>query len=223
LAVGIDKKMKTIEPEKYRVLQVANMPVTFEKILLPLLEILKINNFEVDICCGDGEYLQTLMDRGFKVIEMPFSRKAFTLKHIRAFFSLYRFLKREDYRIVHLHTPIVSAIGRVAARLAGVPVIIHTAHGFYFHDHMNPLAYKLFFGMEKILARWATDFLFLVSKEDETLAKEKGFMADKERIIWIGNGVDPQRFMLSHVKDDLRNQMGFSKDDVIIGFIGRVV
>jgi len=209
--------------EKYKVLQVSAVPIAFEKLLLPLLEMLRKNGFDVDLCCGEGEYIENLSARGFKVIVLPFSRKALSLKHVSAFFSLYELLKKERYQIVHFHTPVVSAIGRLAARLAHIPIIIYTAHGFYFHELMNPFIYKFHFWLEKLLARWATDWLFLQSKEDETLAKEKGFMADKERIVWIGNGVDPKRFLFNHMRDEIRRQMGFTESDVVVGFVGRVV
>jgi len=218
-----NQKLQDCKLDKYKVLQVSAVPIVFEKLLLPLLETLRKNDFDVDLCCGKGEYIENLSARGFKVIVLPFSRKAFSLKHFLAFFSLYKLLKKERYHIAHFHTPVVSAIGRLAARSAHVPIIIYTAHGFYFHELMKPLIYNFHFWLEKLLARWATDWLFLVSKEDETLAKEKGFMADKKRIIWIGNGVDPDKFSSIHLRDEIRRKMGFTESDVVVGFVGRVV
>lgn len=206
-----------------KVLQVTSVPASFEKLLLPLIEALGNEGFKVDLCCGPGEYFDSLVARGHKVIQMPFSRKVFSLNHLLAFVKLYRFLRQERYQIVHFHTAIVSSFGRIAARLARVPVIIYTAHGFYSHDRMNPFIYKIFFWIEKMLARRATDWLFLVSEEDEALARRNGFMSSAEKIVWIGNGVDPKRFEVNEDRDDIREGIGISKDDIAIGFVGRVV
>src|SRR5207247_1542928 len=55
--------------------------------------------------------------------------------------------------IVHTHNSITGAVGRMAARLARVPVTIHTTHGFHFHEHMGPLKRLPFVTAERYLAR----------------------------------------------------------------------
>ena len=54
-------------------------------------------------------------------------------------YSLYKIFKKEKFDGGHVHTPIAALIGKLAARFAGVPVIIYTVHGFYFHEEMVPL------------------------------------------------------------------------------------
>ena len=208
---------------KYRVLQVAGVPVTFEKLLAPLVDALIEEGYEVDLCCGKGEYLDSLRDRGYRVNVVPFSREAFSLSHVKTFLAVFRLLRKQRYGIVHFHTPIMSAIGRVAARLAGVPIIIHTVHGFYFHENMNPIANKCLFCLERTLARFATDWLFMVSKEDEALARESKFLKNQERIVWVANGVDPERFEIHENREDLRKKLGINADDVAVALMGRVV
>ncbi len=50
--------------------------------------------------------------------------------------NLYEVMRREQFTIVHTHTPKPGLLGQLAARMAGVPIIVNTLHGFYFHDHM---------------------------------------------------------------------------------------
>lgn len=205
-----------------RLLMVAAAPITFEKLLYNLIERLTETGYSVDLCCGEGEYLQELVDKGYKVIVVPFRRAWFSLKHIIALITLYRILKKGDYDIVHFHTPIVSAIGRIAARMAKVRVILYTAHGFYFHEDMWPIIYKIFIFIEKVLAKYATDWLFLQSREDEFTAISNSFMKDRRRIIWIGNGVEPHKFITCKKEEKcLANKN--DAHSAVFGFIGRVV
>src|SRR5699024_7365692 len=115
---------------------------------------------------------------------------------------MYKLFKKEKPDIVHVHTPVASVLGRIAAKLAGVPNIIYTAHGFYFHENMSPEKYKLFYTIEKLCAKWCTDYIFTQSEEDGNLAINKNFLPPG-KITIIGNGVDVnEKFNPSNVHKD---------------------
>jgi hypothetical protein len=110
---------------------------------------------------------------------------------------VYWLFRKERFDLLHAHTPVAALIGRIAARLAGVPMIVYTAHGFYFHDEMPRWKRRLFVEMERLGARF-TDLLFTQSSEDaQTAVAEK--LLSRERVLAIGNGVDPAH--LSHRRD----------------------
>ena len=88
-----------------------------------------------------------------------------------------------------MHTPIASIIGRVASKLAGVRLIIYTAHGFYFHENMSKFKY-VFYKFRKI-AGLITNILFTQSEEDKKTAI-KNFFLPKHNIFCIGNGLTRQ-------------------------------
>src|SRR5699024_5287669 len=97
----------------------------------------------------------------------------------------------------------------------------------YFHENMSPWKYKFFYLIEKFCAKWCTDYIFTQSEEDGELAKNKRFLAPGN-ITVIGNGVDVEmKFnpdnILEKEKEKYRSEFGFSKDDVIVTFIGRLV
>jgi hypothetical protein len=58
--------------------------------------------------------------------------------------------------IVHTHSSKAGILGRAAARLAGVPVVIHTVHGFGFHARQRPGVRRFFIALERLAARWTT-------------------------------------------------------------------
>ncbi len=89
-------------------------------------------------------------------------------RDVKALLRLYRMLRLERPQIVHTHTAKAGFLGRLAARLAGVPVIVHTYHGHVLHGYYGPLKNWLLLQMERGLAR-ITDCLVAVSplvKED---------------------------------------------------------
>mgnify|MGYP005839577415 CR=1 FL=1 len=204
-------------------LQVAGVPVTFEKLLAPLVDALIEEGYEVDLCCGKGEYWDSLRDRGYRVNVVPFSRDAFSLGHVKTLLAIFRLIRKHRYDIVHFHTPIISAIGRVAAHLADVPIIIYTAHGFYFHENMSSVLYFMTFWIEKLLARYSTNWLFLQSKDDDLLARNRHFLKNAANIVWIGNGVNPKEFGISVNRESIRSKLGVGEAEIAIGYIGRVV
>jgi glycosyltransferase involved in cell wall biosynthesis len=149
------------------------------------------------------------------------------LSNIRSIYSLYKIIKHESPDIVHVHTPIASILARIAARFAKVPVIIYTAHGFYFHDNMPWLKYKLFLNIEKFITKYFTDFIFTQSAEDASIAIKNNFI-NRKSILCIGNGVDvvgrfnPKNIDPEQVKR-LSEEFDITEQNIVITFIGRLV
>src|SRR4030042_1383137 len=69
------------------------------------------------------------------LILSPLRRQAHALNDTRALVSLWRLMRRERPHIVHTHTAKAGFLGRLAAFLSGVPVIVHTYHGHGFHSY----------------------------------------------------------------------------------------
>lgn len=166
-------------------------------------------------------HLRELSERGYAVHPIPIAQKVAPFSNLISLWQLYRLMHREHFDIVHVHTPVAAVLGRVAAKLARVPVIIYTAHGFYFHELMAPWKRRLIIWVEKLLGKCCTDMLFTQSAEDRETAVKEG-IASEERAIWIGNGVDTKAFKVEP-DPKLRTELGLKPDDKVIGFIGRLV
>src|SRR5699024_12044491 len=95
------------------------------------------------------------------------------LKSIIMMVKIFRIVKPD---IVHVHTPVAGVLARIAAKIAKVPNIIYTAHGFYFHDGMGKLKYNIFFYIEKYIGRYFTDHIFTESIEYFKVAKNNKFL-----------------------------------------------
>lgn len=207
--------------QKYKVLQVAALDVTVGKLLLPLIERLSSEGYEVHIACSDGEYVPALRAEGYVVHTIPIERRISPFSNLRSLWRLYRTMRRERFDIVHVHTPVAAALGRVAAWAARVPVVIYTAHGFYFHNRMPRLKRLPVMWVEKMLSR-VTHLVFMQSQEDAaTAVKER--TCPEEKVLWIGNGVDVNRFKAEPGSNGFRAGLGLSEKDKVVGFVGRMV
>ena len=210
-----------------KILQLAAVDVTVKLLLLPLIDCLIEEDYEVHIACSPGQHLRELEEQCYNVHSIPIARRISPFSNLSSLWRLYRLIRCERFDIVHVHTPVAAVLGRVAAKLARVPVIIYTAHGFYFHELMAPWKRRLIIWVEKILGRCCTDMLFTVSYEDkDTAVKER--IVDQERVICINSiGVNIKRFTSSNSSIEktrfLRRELGFQDDDKLIGFIGRLV
>lgn len=205
---------------KLKVLQVATSGITFKALLMPLVDRLEGEGYEVHIVCSESKDTQELMDRGYRITPILIERKIAPISNLKSLWKLYRFIRKEKFDAVHVHTPIAAVVGRLAAKLAGVPVIIYTAHGFYFHDRMSKKARTVVLGLEKLLGRM-THMLLTQSSEDAKTAVDEG-ICPQERVRWIGNGVDVASFEQDKGNRSERWE-GLGEDDRVVGFVGRMV
>lgn len=206
-----------------KILELCAVDFTAYHLLRPLGAGLRDAGYDVTFCCSPGEGLEVLEQEGFGVAAIRISRNYNIVHHVRSLEALLRFMKRERFDIVHAHTPVAGLIGRAAAKLAAVPVIIYTAHGFYFHEGMNRWAHGFFVSLEKCAAA-VTDIVFVQSGEDWEEAVRLG-IASREKLIHIGNGVDPMKFGAERYAQEaagFRREHGLGEGPVI-GFIGRAV
>ncbi|UCF06631.1 MAG: glycosyltransferase family 4 protein [bacterium] len=205
------------------VLQLCAVDFTAYHLLRPLGMALRDAGYRVTFCCSPGEGLEKLAAEGFDVVPIPIHRSYNILRHIISFVRLYRLLRRRRFEIVHAHTPVAGLIGRVAAKLAGVPRIVYTAHGFYFHEGMHGIVRCFFLALERFGAR-LSDLIFVQSREDWKEALRER-IATEDKMIHIGNGVDPALFEPQRYVEEaekLRAELGVDYGPVI-GFVGRIV
>lgn len=120
------------------------------------------------------------------------TREVHPVKDVIALIQLIGLLRREQPAIVHTHTSKAGVLGRLAAKIAGVPVIIHTPHGHVFYGHFGRLASWVFLQIERLLAQITTRLIALTEAErDEHLVRRVG-RADCFTV--APSGIDLDRF-----------------------------
>jgi len=210
---------------KFKVCHIVSADMTARFILLNHLLSLKNEGYDVSVVCSVGKYTREIKELGIKVKLIKIKRKIFTpVSDLLALVKMILYLNKEKINIVHTHTPKAGILGRFAAKLAGVPIIVHTNHGFYFHEG-TPLFKRKFFVFLEKTAAWCCDLIFSINKEDiQTAVKEK--ICKKEKIKYSGDGIDTFCFKPNFSEDFINQEkakLGIGKQDKVIGFVGRLV
>lgn len=206
-----------------KVCQLCAVDFTLRRFLLPLVDSMNSEGWTVDSVCSDGPDTQVLREAGYAVRTVGIARSMNPLSALISTIQLVLLFRSERYDVVHVHTPVAALVGRLAAWIAGVPLVIYTAHGFYFHEGMPAWKRRIFVWLEKIAGFW-TDLLFTQSSEDaETAVAEK--IMPKNRVLAIGNGVSTARFDFRRVGDRplIRASLGIPDAAFVVGLIGRQV
>lgn len=140
------------------------------------------------------------------------------IKDLLAFIEIRQFIKRNKIHIVHTHSSKAGILGRWAARLAGVRIIIHTVHGWSFHDYQNFFFFKLFIFVEKLTAT-ITDCFIVVSEFD----RAKGLdwrISKEEKFSLIRYGINRTEFLHnSQQRDRIRDAFAIKADELLIGMV----
>jgi hypothetical protein len=109
--------------------RITTVPLSLDKLLEGQLAFMN-QYYDVIAVSADGPELTEVVKReGVKCKVIPLTRKITPLKDLIALWKLYRFIKKQNPTIVHTHTPKAGIVGMLAARMAGVPIRIHTVAG----------------------------------------------------------------------------------------------
>lgn len=208
-----------------RVAHVTTVDMSVRHLLMNQLQALSAAGFEVAAISADGPDAVPVRAAGVRHLAVDFTRRLTPLRDLRAAWQLWRIFRREAFTIVHTHQIKAALFGQLAARLAGVPVVVNTVHGFYFHEHTPPLKRRAWILLEKICAR-SSDLLLSQNREDVATAIGAGICA-ADRIEHVGNGIDVRRFAAAAVRPErvraLRRELKLPDDALVVGFVGRMV
>jgi glycosyltransferase involved in cell wall biosynthesis len=208
-----------------RVAHVTTVDLSLRYLLLNQLERIRDEGYEVVGISADGPDVAEVEARGIPHFAVPMTRRFTPLADLRALWALIRIMRRERFDVVHTHTPKAGLLGQLAARLSGVPVVVNTLHGFYFHEGTKPLARRFYVWMERVAAR-CSDTILSQNKEDIATAIDER-IASTDLLKWLGNGIDVRRFDRRRLSDEaltsLRHEIGLDPDAPVVGFVGRLV
>lgn len=209
-----------------KVLVVCTVDYSVQKLLAPQIRALERAGYIVHVACGDGPCVPSLIQSGFKMITLPMVNHVNPLVNLRSVIHLYRLMRQERYDIVHVHTISAAFVGRIAAWLARVPLILYTFRGFAFHPH-SPWWLKPFNLFLEYLCKPMTDFAFSQSEENRQRAIRYKVL-DPERCLTIGNGIalgefigDPARS--AEVRLTVREELGIPHSAPVVGMVSRLI
>jgi glycosyltransferase involved in cell wall biosynthesis len=142
---------------------------------------------------------------------------------LRALFALVRLLRNGRFDIVHTHSSKAGILGRIAARIAGVPVVVHTLHSLVFHEYQAAWKNSLYIWFKRRCAP-ITDLLISVNDQTTRGALEAG-IGRPEQYVTIYSGIELDRFL--SVRDRLdpgaaKHRVGIPPDAPVVGKVARL-
>lgn len=212
--------------DRFRILELCAVDFTMRQFIAPLAQYLADRGCDVHCACAEGPYFPELKERGLQMVAMPMERRASPVAQLKATIALVRWIAKHKPDVVHVHTPVASLAGRLAAWVCRVPIIIYTAHGFYFHEG-TPRGQRRFHIALEWLFGQINDALFCVSEEDVATARALGITRGG-MIEWVGNGVDSRRFdparpELVAARQRIRAELGIPEHAQVVTIMGRLV
>jgi len=167
-----------------------------------------------------AQSIQEAEKKGVKVISLSsLVRRVDPVRDLSALISLWRLMVCEKPDIVHTHTSKAGILGRLAARLARVPAVVHTPHGHVFYGHFGSLASKIYLLVERIMSRITDRLIALTQGErDDYLAMSVG---NQKKIVTIHSGVDIDRYLNARPNvQEKRRSLGLKPDGLVVGTVG---
>jgi glycosyltransferase involved in cell wall biosynthesis len=171
----------------------------------------------------EGSMLDYALQRGVRPLIMTEIVNEFSLRprDAKALLKLYRLMRRWRPHVVHTHTARAGFLGRLAARLAGVPVVVHTYHGHVLHGYWGAGKTWLMRRLEQALAR-ITDQLVTVSEQVKRDLVTYG-VAPAQKIAAIPLGFDLQPLLNCHSQGgEFRRELCLEDGAPLIGVVGRL-
>ncbi len=209
---------------KCSVLHVCTVGITARVFLVPVFKRLQTERYDITFACTNDSDARFVENQNIPFFPVTISRKI-GLSDFFAVIRLYRFIKRNKFQIVNTHTAKAGFVGRFAAWLAGVPCIIHTAHGLTVHEYQNNFKNLIYNFLERWIAKKTSFFIAVTEKVKIELINQK--VASPEKITVIHNGIDLLFFSPELVKlnktDELRHIWGAGNNTLIIGTLSRIV
>lgn len=212
-----------------RVLHVCTILLTARVFIAPVVRHLQSVGYEVAIACSSEEaadapgLLADIEADGCQLFSVPISRQIRPTSDLLAIYKLYRVIKRFEPQIIHTQTSKAGIVGRIAAWLAGVPVIVHTAHAFSFHPYLPPVVYWFYVFIEK----WAGRFSDVILVDTDSV-RDDGLrhrvVMDPRKLVTIPMGIDLKKFSPSlEGNSNILEVLGITPQSIVVGTIARLV
>ena len=217
--------MKNILSSQIKTCHITTVDITVRFIILNFLRFLQKENYKVSVVCSPGKRSFLFEKEGFAFHGVKMTRKITPVRDFISLLKLFLYFKKEKFTIVHTYTPKAGILGRIAARLAGVPIVVHTSFGFYIGLQMSSRTRKLILFAEKI-ASYFCDLVLSQNKEDiEMVVREK--IINPKKIKLSTYGIDIARFNPLNFSQDFidrkKKELNIKEDQKVIGMVGRFV
>jgi glycosyltransferase involved in cell wall biosynthesis len=169
---------------------------------------------------SEGPLCEASRESGIEVFTLrEMGREVNVFQDLRSVLRLRKLIEREQFTIVHTHNSKAGVVGRLAARLAGTPLVVHTVHGFAFHDSETRARRFMYRWIERRAAA-GCDGLIFISQPMVEWADREGIGTRKPREL-IYSGIDIGAFA-SASPEPYRRRWGTGPDLLVVGIVSKL-
>jgi len=212
-----------------KLFRVTTVPESLNILLRGQHKFMSKNGFEVIGISSAGNALyEVSQQEEIRVIEINMSRKITPIKDFLSVYNLYKLIKKEKPIIVHSHTPKAGVVAMMAAKIANVPIRLHTVAGLPLMEAKG-IKRKLLNFVEKVTYACATKVYPNSKGLYDFIVEEELISSIKMKIIANGssNGIDTSYFDSERISEKQREEfltrLIIQKKDFVFIFVGRLV
>ncbi|MDX9789400.1 MAG: glycosyltransferase family 4 protein [Candidatus Kapabacteria bacterium] len=212
-----------------KLIRITTVPVSLKTLLKGQHRFMSENGFEVVGVSSPGQELEDVKnDENIRVVALEMTRTISPFSDLKSLWNFYKLCKKEKPLIVHSHTPKAGIIGMLGAKLAGVPIRLHTVAGLPLMEEKG-IKRKILDFVEKLTYACATKVYPNSKGLYEFILENKYTATEKLKVIGKGssNGIDTTHFNPNQIpeqqKQDLRKSLGIQPEDFVFIFVGRIV
>ena len=176
---------------KIKLLHIQLLPLLSgaQNMMLNLIKGLDKNKYDIYVLSKPGGPLvEEIRKNNFHYIPVNSLRRNLSFWDVIAFISMIRIFRKYKFDVVHTHSSKTGFLGRIAARFTGIPKIIHTVHGFPFHQFQPRYVRKFYQTMERLASRFC-DYVVFVNNSERELAIAKKIVS-LNKALTIYNGIE---------------------------------
>lgn len=159
--------------------------------------------------------------RGVRIVHVQHMRERISPLHdLLACVELVRLIRRERFTVVHTHCSKAGFIGRVAARLAGTPVVVHTFHLFAAHEGLGLLRRVAYLVLDRSVRSLAHRYVAVAPQVARQAVEQR--LAPPGSVVVVPSAVDLAQIP-STTDPGVRRELGLADDQPLVGTVGRIV
>lgn len=169
----------------------------------------------------EGKLLVSFSPPGMKLVEIPsLLRPIAPYKDWQCLRTLTAFFRTHHFDVVHTHSSKAGILGRIAARHAGVPYVVHTVHGQAFHPYQSTGKNALYIAAEWLAAKYCDRIYAVCAAMIDQCVKAGVAPRDKYQVVY--SGMDLQSFVHARRDSALRAKLGIPGNAPVIGTVARL-
>ena len=213
---------------KPKLIRITTIPESLRGLLKGQLRFMSDHYHVIGVCSPGEAANEVIANEGVPMVYISMTRTISPIADLKSLWAMYRFFKKEKPLIVHSHTPKAGTIGMIAAKLAGVPVRLHTVAGLPLVEVMG-FKRKILDVVEKITYRCATKVYPNSFGLRDIILQNNYANSNKVKVIGNGssNGINLEFFTPEHYdasfKTDFLKSIGATEHDFVYLFVGRIV